>query len=154
MTSEKKHVGGALKHRKLIRDSIQGITKPAIRRLCRRAEVLRINGMVYEEIRGIMKVYMEEILRNAVTFTEHDRRKTVQEEDLDAALEVMGLYLGAGINPNTSKTFTTVKARQSAKTTTEAGETKKMHRYKPGTVAKRDIIYQQKQSDDLAIPKL
>jgi hypothetical protein len=31
--------GGAKRHRKVIRDSIQGITKPAIRRLARRGGV-------------------------------------------------------------------------------------------------------------------
>jgi histone H4 len=30
--------GGAKRHRKVLRDNIQGITKPAIRRLARRCE--------------------------------------------------------------------------------------------------------------------
>ena len=32
--------GGAKRHRKILRDNIQGITKPAIRRLARRGGVL------------------------------------------------------------------------------------------------------------------
>ena len=42
--------GGAKRHRKVLRDNIQGITKPAIRRLARRGGVKRISGLIYEEI--------------------------------------------------------------------------------------------------------
>ncbi|TQE01478.1 hypothetical protein C1H46_012958 [Malus baccata] len=35
--------GGAKRHIKVLRDNIQGITKPAIRRLVRRGGVKRIN---------------------------------------------------------------------------------------------------------------
>ena len=40
--------GGAKRHRKVLRDNIQGITKPAIRRLARRGGVEKIYGIVYE----------------------------------------------------------------------------------------------------------
>ena len=36
---------------------IQGITKPAIRRLARRGGVKRISGLIYEETRGVLKVH-------------------------------------------------------------------------------------------------
>ena len=42
--------GGAKRHRKVLRDNIQGITKPAIRRLARRGGVKRISGLIYEEL--------------------------------------------------------------------------------------------------------
>ena len=38
--------GGAKRHRKILRDNIQGITKPAIRRLARRGGVKRISGLM------------------------------------------------------------------------------------------------------------
>ena len=44
--------GAGKRHRKVIRDNIQGITKPAIRRLARRGGVKRISGLIYEEARG------------------------------------------------------------------------------------------------------
>nr|HMP30642.1 hypothetical protein [Saprospiraceae bacterium] len=47
-------VGGAVRHRKILRDNIAGITKPAIVRILRRAGIKRINGLVYEEVRGIL----------------------------------------------------------------------------------------------------
>ena len=34
----------------VLRDNIQGITKPAIRRLARRGGVKRISGLIYEEV--------------------------------------------------------------------------------------------------------
>uniref|UniRef100_A0A671MUN2 Histone H4 n=1 Tax=Sinocyclocheilus anshuiensis TaxID=1608454 RepID=A0A671MUN2_9TELE len=43
--------GGAKRHRKVLRDNIQGITKPAIRRL---------------ETRGVLKVFLESVIRDAV----------------------------------------------------------------------------------------
>lgn len=69
--------GGAKRHRKVLRDSITGITKPAIRRLARRGGVKRISGLIYEEVRGVMKIFLENVIRDAVTYTEHARRKTV-----------------------------------------------------------------------------
>lgn len=48
--------GGAKRHRKVLRDNIQGITKPAIRRLARRGGVKRISGLIYEETRSVLKV--------------------------------------------------------------------------------------------------
>jgi histone H3 len=155
MSADKKKVATkSVKHRAVMRDSIAGITKPAIGRLCQTAGVKRVSGLVYEEIRGVMKVYVEDIMRNAVTFTEHDGRKTVQQGDLDSALQVMGVYLGAGVNPNTTNTFATKKSRQRAtKAPAEASDVKKVHRFKPGTVAIRDIRYQQKHSENFSIPK-
>ena len=59
--------GGAKRHRKVLRDNIQGITKPAIRRLARRGGVKRISGLIYEETRGVLKVFLENDIRDAVT---------------------------------------------------------------------------------------
>src|SRR5687767_349451 len=74
--------GGAKRHRKVLRDNIQGITKPAIRRLARRGGVKRISGLIYEETRGVLKVFLEHVVRDAVTYTEHARRKTVTAMDV------------------------------------------------------------------------
>jgi hypothetical protein len=50
---------GAKRHRKILRDNIQGITKPAIRRLARRGGVKRISGLIYEETRAVLKNFLE-----------------------------------------------------------------------------------------------
>ena len=67
--------GGAKRHRKVLRDNIQGITKPAIRRLARRGGVKRISGLIYEETRLVLKVFLEHVIRDAVAYTEHASRK-------------------------------------------------------------------------------
>ena len=37
--------------------------------LCLRAGVKRFSGLIYEELRGVMKVFMENLIRDAVTYT-------------------------------------------------------------------------------------
>ncbi|KAF4678150.1 Core component of nucleosome [Perkinsus olseni] len=85
--------GGAKRHRKVLRDNIQGITKPAIRRLARRGGVKRISGLIYEETRGVLKVFLESVIKDTVTYTEHARRKTVTALDVVYALKVEHLML-------------------------------------------------------------
>ena len=77
----------------VLRDNIQGITKPAIRRLARRGGVKRISGLIYEETRGVLKVFLENVVRDAVTYTEHARRKTVTAFDVVYALKRQGRTL-------------------------------------------------------------
>ncbi|ATY67202.1 Histone H4 [Cordyceps militaris] len=85
--------GGAKRHRKILRDNIQGITKPAIRRLARRGGVKRISAMIYEETRNVLKTFLEGVIRDAVTYTEHAKRKTVTSLDVVYALKRQGRTL-------------------------------------------------------------
>lgn len=85
--------GGAKRHRKILRDNIQGITKPAIRRLARRGGVKRISGLIYDETRGVLKLFLEGVIRDAVTYTEHAKRKTVTSLDVIYALKRQGRTL-------------------------------------------------------------
>nr|UXY88282.1 histone H4 [Cryptomonas curvata] len=85
--------GGTKRHRKILRDNIQGITKPAIRRLARRGGVKRISGLIYEETRNVLKIFLENIVKDAVTYTEHARRKTVTAMDVIYALKRQGKTL-------------------------------------------------------------
>ena len=85
--------GGVKRHRKVLRDTIQGISKPAIRRLARRGGVKRISGLVYDETRGVLKVFLEHVIRDAVTYTEHARRRTVTAMDIVYALKRQGRTL-------------------------------------------------------------
>ncbi|XP_063632436.1 uncharacterized protein LOC134803568 [Cydia splendana] len=158
--------GGAKRHRKVLRDNIQGITKPAIRRLARRGGVKRISGLIYEETRGVLKVFLENVIRDAVTYTEHAKRKTVTAMDVVYALKRQGRTLyGFGVfemartkqtarkstgGKAPRKQLATKAARKSAPAT---GGVKKPHRYRPGTVALREIRRYQK-STELLIRKL
>nr|XP_025887139.1 uncharacterized protein LOC101252991 [Solanum lycopersicum] len=102
--------GGAKRHRKVLRDNIQGITKPAIRRLARRGGVKRISGLIYEETRGVLKIFLENVIRDSVTYTEHARRKTVTAMDVVYALKRQGRTLygfGESQSPNHQKSKST-----------------------------------------------
>jgi histone H3/H4 len=38
--------------------------------------------MIYEETRGVLKSFLESVIRDAVTYTEHAKRKTVTSLDV------------------------------------------------------------------------
>ena len=82
--------GGVKRHRKVLRDNIQGITKPAIRRLARTGGVKIISELIYEEISGVLKVFLENVIRDAVTYTERAKRKAVTAMDVVYALKRRG----------------------------------------------------------------
>ena len=86
-------MGGLKHHRKVLHDNIQGITKPAIRRLARRGGIKCISDLIYEETRDILKVFLENVIRDAVTYTEHAKRKTVTTMDVIYALKRQGRTL-------------------------------------------------------------
>jgi histone H4 len=77
----------------ILRDNISGITKPAIRRLARRGGVKRISGLIYDETRGCLKLFLESVIRDSVTYTEHAKRKTVTSLDVVYALKRQGRTL-------------------------------------------------------------
>jgi len=81
------------RHRRILRDNIQGITRNDITRLARQGGVKRINGLVYEEIRGVLRNFLETVIRDAVIFTEHAKRKTVSVDDVKHSLERNGVKL-------------------------------------------------------------
>ena len=90
--------GSLRRHRKVLRDNIKGITKPAIRRLARRGGVKRISGLIYDEARVVMRDFLIQIIKDAVTYTEHARRKTVTAMDIVYALKRNGRTLyGHGV---------------------------------------------------------
>ncbi|XP_030791129.1 histone H3 isoform X2 [Rhinopithecus roxellana] len=163
--------GGAKRHRKVLRDNIQGITKPAIRRLARRGGVKRISGLIYEETRGVLKVFLENVIRDAVTYTEHAKRKTVTAMDvvyalkrqgrtLPQAFHVLVFWFAMARTKQTARKSTGGKAprkqlatKAARKSAPATGGVKKPHRYRPGTVALREIRRYQK-STELLIRKL
>ena len=75
------------------RPNIEGVTKPAIRRLARRGGVKRISHGIYKEIRGGLKHFLENVVRDSITYTEHAKRKTVTAMDVVYALKRQGRTL-------------------------------------------------------------
>ncbi|KAF8471460.1 histone cluster 1, H4d [Russula ochroleuca] len=84
---------GAKRHRITLRNNILGITKPAIRRLARRGGVKRISGLIYEENRGVLRIFLENVIHDSITYTEHAKRKTVTALDVVYALKRSGRTL-------------------------------------------------------------
>ena len=75
-----------------------GISNRAIRRLARRGGVKRISELIYEETKSILKSYLEKVLKDAIIYTEHAKRKTVTSLDVIYALKRQGKSLyGYGI---------------------------------------------------------
>ncbi|KFZ09660.1 hypothetical protein V502_08584 [Pseudogymnoascus sp. VKM F-4520 (FW-2644)] len=81
---------GARRHRKIVRDSIHGITKGDIKRLARRGGVKRISAMIYDDTRDAMKAHLQLILKDCIIFLEHANRKTVTVGDVLFALKRIG----------------------------------------------------------------
>jgi histone H4 len=81
---------GKIRRHRVVRENIQGITKPAIRRLARRGGVKRISGLIYDESRNVLKTMLDHVVQDAVTYTEHARRKTVTALDVVYSLKRQG----------------------------------------------------------------
>ena len=84
--------GGAIRHRKILRHNIQGITKPAIRRLARRGGVKRLST-IYEEARQSLKLFLDQLIRDAIIIADYAKRNTVKGSDVMAALKRNGRTL-------------------------------------------------------------
>lgn len=92
-SSQGKSAPGTKRQKKALKENIRGITKPAIRRLARRGGVKRISGIMYEEVRGILKSFVEGVVRDSTTYTEHAKRTTVTALDVVYALKKRGRML-------------------------------------------------------------
>lgn len=79
--------------RKSTRPVLEGITKPAIRRLARRGGVKRISYYIYEYSRDVLKGFLQGVVKDAITYTEHAKRKTVTAMDVVYALKRQGRTL-------------------------------------------------------------
>ncbi|KAJ4269972.1 hypothetical protein NW762_001644 [Fusarium torreyae] len=91
---------GSKRHRKIVKDSVRGITKPAIRRLARRGGVKRISAGIYDEVRNAIKSRLEQILHDCAIYVEYRNAKTVTLHDVIHSLRRIGRPLW-GFDPDT-----------------------------------------------------
>ncbi|KUJ16372.1 histone-fold-containing protein [Mollisia scopiformis] len=75
------------RNRKIIKDTIIGITKGDIKRLARRGGVKRISGTIYNGIREAMKDHLATILKDVTAIVDYQNRKTVTVGDVVFALK-------------------------------------------------------------------
>ena len=107
-----KKSGQVMRHREVLRNHMEGITKSDIRRCARRGGVKRISSDVYPEVRSILKSFLQRIVLTAVTYTEHARRKTVNVYDVIHALKWEGRPMyGFVIQPTYTKKRTSTNVR-------------------------------------------
>ena len=81
------------RHRKILLDGVDGISKAVIRRLARRGGVKRLSRLIYVETRGLLKVFLGNLIHDAVVYTGHARRRTVTAMDVIYALRRQGKTL-------------------------------------------------------------
>ena len=82
--------GGTKRLCRVLKDAVQGITNAAICRLARRGGVKRISGLIYEEIHGVLKIFLEEVLKDVKIYTTYAHRKTATIVDVIYALKRHG----------------------------------------------------------------
>ena len=70
-----------------------GVSKRSIRRMAYRGGIRRISAVMYEETRGILKKFVETIVRDSVAYTEYTKRTTVTVLDVLYALRKRNKHL-------------------------------------------------------------
>ena len=79
--------------RSILNDALHNISRPAICHLARRGGVKRISANIYEEVRGILKIFLECVIQDVITFCQYNQRKTVTTIDVIFALKRHGRNL-------------------------------------------------------------
>jgi len=79
--------------KRILRDNIRGVTKGSIRRLARRAGVKRMSGLVYEDIRAAIKVFVTRLVDDTRSYTHHAKRQIATPLDVVHALKKQGRML-------------------------------------------------------------
>ena len=96
---------GTSKRRRLVlKGNIKGITKPALRRLARRAGVKRISNPIYGDSRTLLKVFIDSVIYYAIMYKDCLGRKTISLKDIVMALKRRGnMLIGAEIHAEKRK---------------------------------------------------
>lgn len=129
------------------RADTQGLTKPALKRLARRGGVGRVNGGVYDELREITERHMNRTLRDVALLLAYSGHTTAAPKHLYAAMKMRGVHIAAGLN--SSGRLVHFRGKRKVER-----EKPKAHRFRPGTVASREINHQRKKSDTLILQRV
>ncbi|RSL68532.1 hypothetical protein CEP53_002550 [Fusarium sp. AF-6] len=97
-----KTLPGTKRHRKVLAESIRGVTKPAIRRLARRGGVKRISAGIYDETRNVLKSFLRNVIRDCIIYVEYRNAKTVTISDVIHSLRRIGRPI-YGFDPDTAE---------------------------------------------------
>ena len=86
----KKGKKGKAPKKLVLRDAVHGISKASFCRLARCAGVQRMSRLIYEEVRGVLKQFLESVIKDAIIFTQYCHRKTDTPVDVIFALKQHG----------------------------------------------------------------
>lgn len=136
-----------VKHRKILRDNINGLVNPQIKRLAYRAGATRISGLVYNEVRDILHKKLNTLVKNAIIYMENSRRKTLQVADVEHAIEHEGMRIYGASTSDTKKRRSSKKSSAEKKTSAKKASSGKKRKYHSGTVALRNVRKQQKSTE-------
>ena len=78
---------------RVLKNLIHSISKAAFCQMARKGGVQRISGNVFEESRGVLKIFLEEVIKEVVLYTHYCERKTVIIMDVIYALKRHGRNL-------------------------------------------------------------
>lgn len=124
--------------RKVLRNNIEGVTKPAITRLANQAGVPRLSGLVHEDVRDVVRVEVEKLIKAAVAYMEHAKRKTLSSED----------FLNAYENVNGKKFYGSAPEKGcDVYHRAEKAKGEKKRKTSPKKIAVQKIKHYQKQTD-------
>ena len=84
---------GPKRLRSILNDALHNISQPAIRHLARRGGVKCISANIYEEVQGILKIFLECVIQDVITFCQYNQWKTVTTIDVIFALKHHGRNL-------------------------------------------------------------
>jgi histone H4 len=87
--------GDTRRHRRVLRNSLRGITQGDLRRLARRGGVKRITATMYWQARGFLMLFLEDVIRRACHYQDHARRRLLTKMDVIYALKSKGITLYA-----------------------------------------------------------
>ena len=77
----------------VLKDAIHDISRAAICQMAHHGGVMRISGNIYEEVHGILKAFLEEVIKDVVIFCQYNERKTATTIDVIYALKRHGHHL-------------------------------------------------------------
>ena len=84
---------GMKRIRKVLRNSIHGISKAAFYRMARHGGVQRMSGNIFEESRGVLKIFLEHVIKDAIIYVTYCHGKTITAMDVIFALQRHGRSL-------------------------------------------------------------
>jgi histone H4 len=127
------------------------MNKPTIKRLSERAGIKSLSKEVYEDVRGLLRQFLEYVISKSIIIAQYRKHKTLERKDLVLALKVQNRYpqykyliAEADLSVKTTTSFKTCKLEKRKSRKTKA---------KPGSLAIHNIKYNQTHSDCLMFPK-